>query len=83
MLLTDDLAVASTNLLAGSFLPTSYLLSSAMPSQRDDRPLNQLVADKLYSYARGFRANWVSAHSNLERLATDSIGFSVLKMALI
>ncbi len=37
----------------------------------------------LYSYARGFRANWVSAHSNLERLATDSIGFSVLKMALI
>ena len=45
MLLTDDLAVASTNLLAGSFLPTFYLLSSAMSSQRDSRPLNQLVAD--------------------------------------
>ncbi len=26
---------------------------------------------------------WVSAYSNLERLAIDSIGFSVLKMALI
>jgi len=36
-----------------------------------------------YSYKRGSRANGVSAHSNLERLATDSIGFSVLKMALI
>jgi hypothetical protein len=35
-----------------------------------------------YSYARGFRAHWVSAHSNLERLVTDSIGFSVLKRAL-
>ncbi len=45
MLLTDDLAVASTNLLVGSFLPTSYLLSSAMPPQRGGRPLNQLVAD--------------------------------------
>jgi len=43
--LIDDLAVASTNLLAGFFLPTFYLLSSAMPSQRDDRPLNQLVVD--------------------------------------
>jgi len=41
------------------------------------------LKSNLYSYARGFRANWVSAHSNLERLATDIIGFSVLKMALI
>ena len=41
------------------------------------------LSGSFYSYARGFRANWVSAHSNLERLATDSIGFSVLKMALI
>ncbi len=29
------------------------------------------------------RMNGVSAHSNLERLATDNIGFSVPKMALI
>ncbi len=36
-----------------------------------------------YSYLRGFRAHWVSAHSNLERLILDSIEFSVLKRALI
>jgi len=35
-----------------------------------------------YSYARGFRAHWVSAHSNLERLVADRIGFGVLKRAL-
>ncbi len=34
------------------------------------------------SYARGFRAHTVSAHSNLRRLITDSIGFSVLKRVL-
>jgi len=32
--------------------------------------------------SQGFRAHEVSAHSNLERLFTDSIGFSVLKRAL-
>jgi hypothetical protein len=32
-----------------------------------------------YSYLRGFRAHWVSAHSNLERLIVGSIGLSVLK----
>ena len=37
----------------------------------------------MYSYKRGSGANGVPAHSNLERLVTDSIGFSVLKMALI
>lgn len=30
----------------------------------------------------GFLVHWVSAYSNLERLVTDSIGFSVLKRAL-
>jgi len=33
-------------------------------------------------YLRGFRAHWVSAHSNLERLLLDSIESSVLKRAL-
>ncbi len=34
------------------------------------------------SYARGFHAHWVSAHSNLERLVKYSIGLSMLKRAL-
>jgi len=59
LLLTDDLAVVSTNLLAGSFLPTSYLLSSAMPSQRGDRPLNQLVADNFQKIIISERADTV------------------------
>ncbi len=40
------------------------------------------ISRRSYSYARGFRANWVSTHSNLERLVLDSIGFSVLERAL-
>jgi len=59
LLLTDDLAVASTNLLAGSFLPTFYLLSSAMPSQRGDRSLNQLVADNFQKIIIPGRADTV------------------------
>ena len=51
--------------------------------KQEDYQVSQLPEHKIYSYARGFRAHWVSAHSNLERLATDSIGFSVLEMALI
>ncbi len=40
------------------------------------------ISRRSYSYARSFRANWVSTHSNLERLVLDSIGFSVLERAL-
>ncbi len=42
-----------------------------------------LIASNLYSYKWDSYANEISAHSNLERLATDSIKFSVLKMTLI
>ncbi len=59
MLLNDDLAVVSTNLLAGFFLPTFYLLSSAMPSQRGGRPLNQLVADNFQKIIIPGRADTV------------------------
>jgi len=59
LLLIDDLAVASTNLLAGSFLPIFYLLSSAMSSQRDDKSLNQLVVDNFQKIIISERADTV------------------------
>ena len=60
-----------------------WLMRTALCSGQVGQQADPAYQSSSYSYARGFRANWVSAHSNLERLATDSIGFSVLKMALI
>ncbi len=57
-----------------SFLQRAGHCISKKPLDKDY--LYEGVSQLLYSYLPGFRAHWVSAHSNLDRLVLDSIEYT-------
>jgi len=60
-----------------------YCITWACRCAKAESCLRNMYICDVYLYKRDFNANEISAHSNLERLATDSIEFNVLKMTLI